>query len=371
MTRVAITSVVEGVEAAFSRAMALADCDHLIRPGHRVLVKPNWNAVAIPGSTSMAAVEAACVWAFARKAGKVVVGEGPVPVGVERIRQCYADMDVERRLKRVGASFAHFDDGEHVLFRGLNDLPEEIGIARLATECDVIINMPLLKVHSCCLVSLCLKNVKGCLRPQDKIAFHRTGLLPAIVALNGLVRPQINVIDAIDGMEGEHNHGEIIHLGLFIAGRYPVAVDAVGCAQIGLDPHAVPLLRLASEAGLGSHHLTDIELVGEPLRPRRFELVQERLQRLCPGLEIDDAGACSACSAALMDGLYVAGSRRTVSTVALGEQARPSAEALVLGRCLRGYWATHRHVKGCPPSGHAVAQALIGEGVSDTGSPES
>lgn len=366
MTRVAIASVGDDVCAAFLRAMTLAGCDGLVRPGYRVLVKPNWNAVAIPGSTSMAAVEAACTWALGRGAGEVVVGEGPVPVGRERVSQCYADMDVERRLRRIGASFVCFDDGEHVVFRDRKDLPAEIGIARLATECDVIINMPLLKVHSCCLVTLCLKNIKGCLRPQDKIAFHRTGLLPAVVALNGLVRPQINVIDAIDGMEGEHNHGGIVHLGVLIAGRNPVAVDAVGCAQIGLQPDAVPLLRLASAAGLGPHDLREIELVGEPLCPRRFELVQERLRWLCPGLEIDDAGACSACSAALMDGLYVAGSRRTVSVVALGGKATPSADALVLGRCLRDYWATHSHVKGCPPSGHAVGQALIGEGAAAT-----
>jgi uncharacterized protein (DUF362 family) len=259
----------------------------------------------------------------------------------------------------ISARFVNFDEDEHVLFRDQEDLPAEIGVARLALEADVIINVPLLKVHGCCLVALCVKNLKGFLRPQDKMEFHRVGLLPAIVALNRILRPQINVIDAIAGMEGDHNHGTVVPLNRIIAGRDPVAVDAVGCAMIGLNPEEVPLLRMMSEEGLGAHLLSDIELVGEPLQPRRFELVQERLKRLYPDLTIIDDGACTACTAALVDGLFIAGGNRKVSSVAMGEHSTPPPDALVLGKCLRDYWPTHAHVKGCPPSGHAVARAMV------------
>jgi hypothetical protein len=162
-------------------------------------------------------------------------------------------------------------------------------------------------------------------------------------------------------MEGDHNRGPLVHLGLFIAGRDPVAVDAVACAQMGIAPDEVPLLRMMTEAGLGIHQLDRIEIVGKPLRPRRFERVQERLKRCYPDLAIDDAGACTACAAALMDGLYIAGGKRRRKSIAMGKHAKPSQEALVLGKCLRDYWATHAHVEGCPPSGHAVAEELCKE----------
>ena len=365
MTRVAIASVRGGVDAAFAEAVELAGCGPLLTPGARVVIKPNWNACGVPGSTSLAVVEAACRWARDQGAGEVVVGEGPVPVGRQRVAAFLEEMGALPRLEAVGARFESFDDGEHVLFRGERDLPEEIGIARAALEADLLINIPILKVHSCCLASLCVKNLKGCLRPQDKMAFHRVGLLPAIVGLNRIVRPHVNVIDAVDGMEGGHNRGEIVHLGLLIAGRDPVATDAVGCAQMGIPPADVPLLRLAAHAGLGEHRLDRLEILGEPLRPRRFELVHERMRRLYPDLEIHDEGACSACNAALMDGLYIAGGGRRVACVAMGKLARPPAGALVLGKCLRDYWPSHPHVPGCPPSGHAVARALCAEGDDD------
>ena len=362
VTRVSITSVGDDATAAVSLAMERADCEGIIQRGDRVLIKPHWNAVNVPSSTSFAAVEAACLWAADRGAGEVIVGEGPVPVGRERIDEYLRELDVERRLARIGARFALFDDEEHVLFRDEPDLPAEVGIARLALEADVVINLPLLKVHSCCLTTLCVKNLKGCLRPQDKMAFHRVGLLPAIVALNRLVRPQINVIDAIDAMEGNHSHGPLVHLGLLIAGRDPVAVDAVGCAQIGLPPADVPLLAMAAEAGLGTNDLDEIELVGDALRPRPFALPQDYLAATYPDVEILDGNACSACSAALMDGLYTAGGGRKMQAIALGSDAQPPAGALVLGDCLADYASTYRHVEGCPPSGHAIAHALSQDG---------
>lgn len=361
MTRVSITTVGNDAVAAFALAMERSGCDDVISRGDRVVIKPNWNGVNVQSSTSVRAVEAACRWARDQGAGDVIVGEGPVPLARERVDASFKEMDAEARVAAAGARFVNFDDEEHVIFRGKPDLPEEIGIARLALEADVIINLPLLKVHSCCLTTLCVKNLKGCLRPEDKMAFHRVGLLPAVVALNQIVRPAINVIDAIDAMEGDHSHGGIVHLDRLIAGRNPVAVDAVGCAQIGLDPTDVPLLRLASEAGLGVHGLDEIDVVGEPLEPRQFELVQDHLARKYPDLTIDESGACSACRASLMDGLYIAGKTRQVNSIALGSDAKPQPETLVLGKCLREYWPTHRHIKGCPPSGHAVAQGLAGE----------
>ena len=358
MTRVSITSVGDDANAAFALAMERSGCDAVISRGDCVVIKPNWNGVNPQSSTSLRVVEAACRWARDQGAADVIVGEGPVPLARERVDACFKEMGVEARVSAAGARFVNFDDEDHVLFKGKPDLPSEIGVSRVALDADVIINVPLLKVHSCCLTTLCVKNLKGCLRGQDKMEFHRIGLLPAIVALNRIVRPQINVIDAIDAMEGDHSHGGIVHLDRLIAGRDRVATDAVGCAQIGLGPKDVPLIWMAGEAGLGVHLIDEIEIVGEPLEPRRFELVQEHLARKYPGLSIDESGACSACRAALMDGLFTAGGKRTIDSIALGRDAEPTAETLVMGKCLRDYWPTHRHVKGCPPSGHAVAKRL-------------
>lgn len=361
MPRVALTRAGPDLDAAFAQAMTQAGCVGLIKPGHRVVVKPNWNACAVAGSTKLAVVLAACRWAQAQGAGEVVVGEGPVPLGREPIESYFASLGVPAALTAAGVRFVLFDAAEHVLFRDREDLPPEIGIAKLALECDVLINLPILKVHSCCLTTLCVKNLKGCLRPADKMAFHRIGLLPAVVALNRLIPSQINVIDALEAMEGDHNGGRLVPLGLLIASRDRVAADAVGSALIGLPSGKVPLLRLAAAAGLGEYRTEAIELVGEPLVPRRLELPQDALKRHYPNLDIRDDGACSACRAALMDGLFTAGAERQVTQIAMGAHSLPATDALVLGNCLSTYFASHAHVPGCPPAGKAVARALAGK----------
>lgn len=356
--RVSITTVGDDLDAAFALALARAECRGVIEQGDRVLVKPNWNACAIEGSTSLAVVLAACRWARAQGAGEVIVGEGPVSVSREAREAYFKALGARDAVAGAGARFVDFDDERHVIFRDLEHLPPEIGIARLALECDVLINVPLLKVHSCCLTTLSVKNLKGCLRPQDKMAFHRIGLLPAVVALNRLVKSQINVVDAISAMAGDHNRGDLIPLGLLIAGRDRVATDAIASAQVGLASGKVPLLKMAAEAGLGEYRVDEIELVGEPLAPRRFELPQERMQRRFPEMGVEEEGACSACMAALADGLYSSGGVRRFSRIALGPKARPSDGALVLGKCMKDYFPTHDHVEGCPPDGAEIARRL-------------
>jgi uncharacterized protein (DUF362 family) len=361
MTRVSITKVRGDVPAAFSLAMERAGCDTIIKQGDRVLIKPNWNACAIEGSTSLGMVLAACHWAKARGAGEIIVGEGPVPVGREATEAYFETMGASDAVAGVGARFFNFDYEHHEIFRDLEFLPSEIGVAKLALECDVLINIPLLKVHSCCLTTLCVKNLKGCLRPQDKMAFHRIGLLPAVVALNRLVKSQINVIDAINAMAGDHNRGDLIPLGLLIAGNDRVATDAVASAQIGLATGKVPLLKMAADAGLGEYRVEKIDIVGEPLSPRRFELPQDRMKSRFPEMGVEEDGACSACMAALNNGLYDVGDKRAFTRIALGAKAKPSDDALVLGNCLKAYFPTHAHVAGCPPDGGAIARMLKGK----------
>jgi hypothetical protein len=186
-------------------------------------------------------------------------------------------------------------------------------------------------------------------------------LLPAVVALNRLIPSQINVIDALEAMAGDHNSGRLVPLGLLIASRDRVAADAVGSALIGLPSGKVPLLKLAAAAGLGEHCVEALEIVGEALVPQRLELPQDALKRHYPNLDIQDEGACSACRAALMDGLFTAGAERQVTQIALGAHSTVAAGALVLGNCLSSYFPHRAHVPGCPPVGKAVARALAGK----------
>ena len=69
--------------------------------------------------------------------------------------------------------------------------------------------------------------------------------------------------------------------GVLIAGKNPVATDAVTAAVMGFDPAttypSAPFVRadnhlsLASGVGLGPHRLDGIEVVGTPIDDVRYE----------------------------------------------------------------------------------------------------
>jgi len=111
--------------------------------------------------------------------------------------------------------------------------------------------------------------------------------------MNQAVRIDYAIIAGLMGMEEAGPiDGIPVPLNLIIAGKNPVAVDAVCVHLMGLDPHEVKHLRYLHEAGKGPLDLAEIEVVGEPLekvkRPFRLPKPEtigwaEKLARAYPG----------------------------------------------------------------------------------------
>ena len=61
----------------------------------------------------------------------------------------------------------------------------------------------------------------------------------------------------------------------------PVALDAVACRLIDLDPCFVPTARPGREAGLGTWREEEIELLGDPIQPlinRSFDVIRRDVE---------------------------------------------------------------------------------------------
>ncbi len=136
----------------------------------------------------------------------------------------------------------------------------------------------MLKTHRGTLLSACLKNIGvGCATREEKKRLHRLGIDAGIVDVYSAVQPKFNVVDSIVALEGDGPNmppGKAKMLGLMVAGKDGLAVDAV-CARImGIEPLKVKHLRLASERGLGVSDLEQIEVKGESINDvaTRFEL---------------------------------------------------------------------------------------------------
>jgi uncharacterized protein (DUF362 family) len=170
---------------------------------------------------------------------------------------------------------------------------EEFTLNRILSEVDVFISVAKMKCHYLCGVTLSMKNLVG-LVPDKRYKVntsdnHRTALhgpdsevntrLPRVVMDLNRARPiHLSVIDGIktvEGGEGPWQNISPVEPGVLIAGKNPVATDAVAAAVMGFDPVAVapsrPFLRcdnhltLAAECGLGTNQMSRIEVIGTPV----------------------------------------------------------------------------------------------------------
>jgi len=168
---------------------------------------------------------------------------------------------------------------------------EQISAHRLLQEVDAFVSVAKMKAHCRCGVTLALKNLVGIvpathyrLSEQD---WHRSALhgptddvtrsrLPRAVVDLCRARPiHLALSDGIrTGQGGEVPRGSFAPLapGVLVAGRDPVAADAVATAVMGFDPAAAypnpPFvnadnhLELAHSMGLGTNRLQEIAVIG-------------------------------------------------------------------------------------------------------------
>jgi uncharacterized protein (DUF362 family) len=166
-------------------------------------------------------------------------------------------------------------------------------------EADVIISVPVMKIHFAALVSLSLKNLQGAVPPLEKYMSHFFGLWQSLININQIVKPDLIIIDGLWGQEGFGPiSGTPRQMDVLIAGSNPVAVDAVASRVMGLDPAQVPVCFLAYLQGLGPLEADDIEVLGPKLEEvsQPFQLPELDLSG-GRNISIHNGQACRGCYA--------------------------------------------------------------------------
>jgi ferredoxin len=86
-------------------------------------------------------------------------------------------------------------------------------------------------------------------------------------------------MDGIMAMEGNGpRSGKPKKLGVLLLSSDPVAMDAIACKIINLDPIFVPTSKPGEMAGLGTYHYENIEVIGEDVEAfidKNFEVVRK------------------------------------------------------------------------------------------------
>lgn len=122
--------------------------------------------------------------------------------------------------------------GFHEMSLKLGDTGEEKLIRIMdCDQFDIIVNLPVLKMHSTCGISGAAKNLYGLLDPFSKMLCHRNRCVPAIVArLPELVAPPVvTILDAFmvpDAQESRWKEKRRIYrVAKLLCGESPIAID--------------------------------------------------------------------------------------------------------------------------------------------------
>ena len=243
---------------------------------------------------------------------------------------------------------------------------------------DVIINVPVMKIHFAAITSLAVKSLQGAMPPLEKYKSHFFGLWQNLINIHRLVKPQLHIID---GLVGQEDFGPVSGtpktMNLLIGGVNPVAVDAVTMRIMGLDPVTSPPVQLAYMQGMGPIDPEKISIVGpsidevaSPFKQPEINLTNGR------DITIHAENACPGCAGYLH--FAVAKLRRPDPKeptrllidrpfdrkvhIFLGptidRPINPGETNIFLGICQQHHADMGTHLPGCPPHAEVLLKGM-------------
>ncbi|MCL2458280.1 MAG: DUF362 domain-containing protein [Desulfobulbus sp.] len=256
----------EDYGALVARALQpLGGMGQFVRPGDRVVVKPNigWDRNPEQGAnTHPQVVQAVVRQALAAGAKKVLVFDR----SCNEQRRCYANSGIEQAIVDLNDSRAvieHIDQRKFV--------PVDIAkgkalsrweIYRDALDCDCYINVPVAKHHGLSRLTLGLKNTMGVMG-GNRGSIHRD-LGQSLADLATVVRPKLTLIDAtrilLDNGPQGGDLKDVRRIDTLIASVDPVAADAYAATLFGLQPADIASTVAAHNMGLGEMALDRIKV---------------------------------------------------------------------------------------------------------------
>lgn len=257
-----------GVLSAVRKSIELlGGMQMFVRPGERVLIKPNLLKARPPEAavTTHPEIVRAVIRLVREAGGEAMVGDSP---GMGEFRKVCEKTGILDVAHEEGASLVELDDAVPVKSSGRF---HHFEISRHAYEADAIINLPKLKTHGMTTLTGAVKNLFGCVPGKRKVQWHFNAgvnhehFMTMLVELCALLKPRLTIMDAVVGMEGNGpGSGEPREIGVIMAGRDAVSVDAVSAQLVGVTPEKLPLIRAAAAADFGETRLDRINVLGAP-----------------------------------------------------------------------------------------------------------
>ena len=199
--------------------------ESFVKPGMRVLLKPNLLSARVPEDAvdTHPEVVRSVVRLVRQAGGRVRIGDSPGGYG-KNIDLIFEKSGMKKMAHEEGVELVKFTSSRFV---------DGIPISRQVLDSDRVISIPKLKTHSITVLTAAVKNTYGCVTGLYKAECHsrfprEEEFAKVIAKVHSITKPALSIVDGIVGMEGDGPAaGRAKKLGVILAGPDDaVAVDS-------------------------------------------------------------------------------------------------------------------------------------------------
>ena len=234
-----------------------------VKKGDRVVVKPNMGWDVIPeraANTNPVLVKRIVEHCIESGASEVYVFDHTC----DDWKRCYSNSGIERAVKEAGGKVVPGNSERYyqevVVEKGKR--LKKSKVHELILECDVFINVPVLKSHSSADLTISMKNLMGIV--WDRRFWHSNDLHQCIADFTSYRKPDLNVVDAYNIMMKNGPRGvsksDVYTMKSQILSTDIVAADAAAAKLFGKEPENVEHIKLASDMNLGEIDLGKLNI---------------------------------------------------------------------------------------------------------------
>ncbi|MBF0368876.1 MAG: DUF362 domain-containing protein [Magnetococcales bacterium] len=220
--------------------------------GAKILIKPNFNSNmnALTGNTSDLRILAAISRSLKDLGySDITLGEGTNSGFYRSGINVISRLRIDQLTRYYGVKFLDLNQSKP------HTVQFEDGItADLASECveaDLFINAPKLKTHFEVGMSVCQKNLIGCMIGQANKKLVHKSLAANIININKAAPPHLHIIDGVISMEGlGPSRGHPVGTNMIFAGTDSFLIDMLMAKFVGFDPKKITTLVDGVRQGL-------------------------------------------------------------------------------------------------------------------------
>jgi len=306
MTEVFIVDTTQGLKSAVNQLFSnIEKSGPILKSSKEVYIKVNGIDFKKHAYTSPEVLEAVIDY-LKNIGGNVYVMENSTQANMTRV--VFAINGFKEVCKKTGAEIIYLDEEDTKTFdfkgkpsskddpKGYNlkTFRMPITIAKIIENRDkfTYINLPKLKTHSMAGVTLGIKNQWGYPQHEDRGKDHNYNLHSKFVDVYEYIKPDITIIDGIEGTIHGHypptawEDQLVKQFNILIGGRDTLAVDVVGARVFGLTIDEIPHLKIAHERGLGEGDLRKIDVIGKNLDEYKEKYEWDLLQKFPENVKI-------------------------------------------------------------------------------------